>query len=119
MELVTVVAGPLEENRNVLHKSDFVGENIPPISVGLENSEGLVCVRLFLRSAASELDTDGNCELYIAVDPLGENRNILHKSDFVGENGITFHLFHSRIGKLRGPGLCEIIFEISCIRTRY
>ena len=25
MELVTVVAGPLGENRNILHKSDFVG----------------------------------------------------------------------------------------------
>ena len=61
-----VVAGPLGENRNILHKSDFVGENginIPPISVESENSNDLVYVRLFLRSAASEPDTDWNCEL--------------------------------------------------------
>ena len=65
LELVTVVAGPLEK-----HKSDFVGVppmengiNIPPISVGSENSEGRVCVRLFLRSAVSEPDTDWNGEL--------------------------------------------------------
>ena len=60
------MVGLLGENRNILHKSDFVGENvinIPPISVGLENSEGRVCVRLFLRSAALEPDTDWNCEL--------------------------------------------------------
>ena len=53
--------------RNILHKSDFVGEigiNIPPISVGSENSEDLVCVRLFLRSAASEPDTDGKIVNY-------------------------------------------------------
>ena len=50
----------------IVDKSDFVGGNginIPPISVGSENSEGRVCVRLFLRSAASEPDTDWNCEL--------------------------------------------------------
>ena len=40
------------------------GINIPPISVESENSNDLVCVRLFLRSAASEPDTDWNCELY-------------------------------------------------------
>ena len=57
-------------NRNILYKSDFVGENginIPPISVGSENLEGRACVRLFLRSAVSvsvsEPDTDWNCEL--------------------------------------------------------
>ena len=58
------MVGPLGENRNILHKSGFVrgnGINIPPISVGSENSEGRVCVRLFLRSAASEPDTDWNC----------------------------------------------------------
>ena len=33
------------------------------ISVGSENSNDLVCVRLFLRSAVSEPDTDWNCEL--------------------------------------------------------
>ena len=66
LELVTVVAGPLGEDRNILYKSNFVGGNginILPISVGSENSEDLVCVRLFLRSAVSEPDTDWNCEL--------------------------------------------------------
>ena len=32
-------------------------------TIGLKNSEGRVCVRLFLRSAVSEPDTDWNCEL--------------------------------------------------------
>ena len=58
-----IVTGQLGENRNILHKSDFVGENginIPPISVESENSDDLVCVRLLFRSAASEPDADWN-----------------------------------------------------------
>ena len=50
----------------MLHKSDFVrgnGINIPPISVESKKSDDLVCVRLFLRLATSEPDTDWNCEL--------------------------------------------------------
>ena len=39
----------------VLHSTYF--------TVGSENSEGRVCVRLFLRSAVSEPDTDWNREL--------------------------------------------------------
>ena len=44
----------------------FVGENginIPPILVESENSDDLVCVRLFFKSTVSEPDTDWNCEL--------------------------------------------------------
>ena len=54
-----IVAGQLGENRNILHKSDFVGENginIPPISVELENSDDLVCVRLFYIRARYRLE---------------------------------------------------------------
>ena len=84
-----VVAGPLGENRNILHKSDFVGGNginIKPtcISVESENSDDLVCVRLFLRSAASEPDTtvaEKDTPLHekvrAACAPL-MRRNILH-----------------------------------------
>ena len=45
-----------------VHK--FPDMNIPPISVESENSDDLICVRLFLRSAASEPDIDWNCELW-------------------------------------------------------
>ena len=53
-----------------------------------------------------------NILVTVVAGPPGENGNILHKRDFAGENGL---IFLSRIGKLRGPGLCE---EISCIRNR-